>query len=462
MKNFKNILSEMSFQLNNNLLQKWYPKVIDNEDGGYFTNLNFDFQLGETQEKMVVTQARHVWTLSKASEFYSNENYKNFALHGFDFLMNKIWDKENGGFFQIRNKSGNFSDVEMWQSEKRVYGIAYGLYGLSALYKLTNDENILIAAEKVFNWIEKFAHDKAHGGYFQFFTEDNNTFNRESEYKSEATDSVEVGYKDQNSSIHLLEAFTEFYNVNKNELVAKRLEEILLLIRDKITTEKGYLQLFFEDDWTPLSFKHSTKEERETNYRLDHVSFGHDYETAFLMLEASHSLRLKNDTKTLTIAKKMVDHALENGWDNENGGFYDEGYYFANNPKCEIIKETKNWWAQAEALNIFLMMSKIFPEEEKYLNTFLKEWEYVKNYVLDNENGGWFWGGLDKEPFYKTEPKGRIWKGTYHTGRALMNCITMLADEDFPLLKTSDGFKKLKEESDSFINHWKNVASKLD
>jgi mannobiose 2-epimerase len=29
------------------------------------------------------------------------------------------------------------------------------------------------------------------------------------------------------------------------------------------------------------------QEIREKNYGLDHVSFGHDYETAFLMLEAS-------------------------------------------------------------------------------------------------------------------------------------------------------------------------------
>jgi cellobiose epimerase len=461
MKTLDNILKEMSFQLDTNLLKKWYPMVIDNDDGGYYSNLNFDFQLGKTQEKMIVTQARHVWTLSKASEFYNNEDYKNYALHGFEFLMNKMWDKNNGGFYQILDKYGNFSDVEGWHNEKRVYGNAYGLYGLSALYKITDDKSILKSGQYVFDWIEKYAYDTLNKGYFQFFTEDNTLFNKNSEYKSIATDAMEVGFKDQNSSIHLLEAFTEFYKVNSSPLVRIRLEELLFLIRDRLTTEKGYLQLFFENNWKAVSFKDAPKELREANYRLDHVSFGHDYETAFLLLESSHALGITNDLETLKTAKKMVDHALENGWDEEYGGFFEEGYYFANDTKCKIIKETKNWWAQAEALNIFLLMSKIFPDEKKYVDTFVKEWEYIKNFIIDNENGDWYWGGLDKEPFYKTEPKGKIWKGTYHNGRALMNCIIILADEDFPLFNTSKGFKKFKKESEQFINHWIKVARSI-
>jgi len=258
-----------------------------------------------------------------------------------------------------------------------------------------------------------------------------------------------------------LEAFTEFYNVYKSDLLKERLTEMLFLIRDVITTEKGYLQLFFDEKWEPISFRNSPKDIREKNYGLDHVSFGHDYETAFLMLEASHVLKLDNDIKTLQVAKKMVDHAIENGWDENNGGFYDEGYYFENDGKCKIIKNTKTWWAQAEALNIYLTMSQIFPQEKKYLEIFFKEWEYVKNYLIDHENGDWYWGGIDREPFNKTEPKGKIWKGTYHNGRSLMNCISILADNKYSLNNISEGFKRKKIETNNFINHWKKVVEKL-
>src|SRR5690606_14977689 len=126
-------------------------------------------------------------------------------------------------------------------------------------------------------WIENHAFDETYGGYFQFFTRDNKTFNKESGYETKATDTMEVGYKDQNSSIHLLEAYTELYNVWKNDKLKEKLHGLLKIIRDTITHPNGYLQLFFEEDWTPVSFRNAPPEVREANYRLDHVSFGHDY-----------------------------------------------------------------------------------------------------------------------------------------------------------------------------------------
>ena len=182
-----------------------------------------------------------------------------------------------------------------------------------------------------------------------------------SEYTSVASDNNEVGFKDQNSSIHLLEAYTELYRVWKDPTLREQLSSLLALIRDTMVTERGYLQLFFHTDWSPVTFRECTADERERNFGLDHVSVGHDYETAFLMLEASHALGLENDTRTLAVARKMLDHALVSGWDDELGGFYDGGYYFKGEARCTIIHPTKNWWAQAEALNALLLFLKDTP-----------------------------------------------------------------------------------------------------
>ncbi|MEJ2505688.1 MAG: hypothetical protein P8Y81_05425, partial [Ignavibacteriaceae bacterium] len=59
-------------------------------------------------------------------------------------------------------------------------------------------------------------------------------------------------------------------------------------------------------------------------------------------------------------------------------------------------------------------------------------------------------------------PKGTIWKGTYHTTRALMNCIKMLADENSDLYTKNDQFKKTKLHFDGFIEHWKEIAKNLN
>ncbi len=457
----ENILEEMYEYVGKNLLDKWYPLAVDRQNGGYYTDISYDWKIAPVQHKMIVTQARYVWTASKAAIMFGSKVYADAARHGFDFLRNSMWDQKYGGFYQMRDGRGKVCDYLGFFDEKRTYGNAFAIYGLAALYELTKDQKVLDFAGEAFRWIEGHASDPKQKGYFQFISPEGEPFDKSSSYKTGAYDDVELGYKDQNSSIHLLEAYTELYNVWPDPAIKERLMALLLLIRDVITTKKGYMNLFFHNDWTPVSFKDAPKEVREKNYRLDHVSFGHDYETGFLMLEASHALGLRNDTETLKTARRMVDHAIANGWDSQNGGFFDAGYYFAGDDKCTIIQSTKNWWAQAEALNVLLIMSKIFPERKVYWEYFAKQWAYVKNYLLDREHGDWFEGGLDKEPHFKTGPKGHIWKCNYHTGRAMMNCIKMLARDDFKLVKESRGFKELKDASDKFMADWQKTARNI-
>lgn len=455
--NQQNITQELLQNLEQGIVSKWYPKCLDKKFGGYFSNLTYNFEVMPRQDKMIVSQARHIWALSKFADFFNKPAYKDYALQGFNFIKDKMWDKEFGGFYQMRSRDGSISEYHGFFDEKRTYGNAFAVYGLASLFSLIKDESVLELAKKSFYWIEEKAADKNLNGYFQFLTREGKIFDKNSEHKTKASDANEAGYKDQNSSIHLLEAYTELYNVWKSPELESRLKNILFLIRDVLTTKDGYLNLFFYPDWTPVSFRNADPETRENNFGLDHVSFGHNYETAFLMLEASYALGIENDTKTLTIAKRMLDHAIENGWDKNNSGFFDEGYYFNENGKCKIIKDTKVWWAQAEGLNALLLFSKIFPDEKKYFKLFVKQWDYIKKYLIDSENGDWYWGSLEKEPFYVYEPKSTIWKCTYHTGRAMMNCIKMLDDGTLSI-SNQKGFKKEKEHFNKFINHWQQVS----
>jgi cellobiose epimerase len=439
------VLREFEDALLNGIVQRWYPLVIDKEYGGYFTNVSHDWNILPEQEKMIVSQARHIWTLSKLSGFFpGNEDYGEMAWYGFKFLRQKMWDKTYGGFYQIRSREGMDTNVNGWKDEKRTYGNAFAIFALAALYDRFHNPEVLEFAKKIFYWNEEHAFDPKHLGYFEFLTRAGTPFDHSSSYTTVALDGNELGFKDQNSSIHLLEAYTELYRVWKDPFLYKQLKSLLELIRDTMVMERGYLQLFFHNDWTPVSFRNASEEERRANFGLDHVSFGHDYETAFLLIEASFVLDLADDRRTLSIAKKMMDHAITHGWDESVGGFYDGGYYFSDSHTCSILKDTKNWWAQAEGLNALLLFSKIFPNEERYRTYFQREWNYIKNYILDPVYGDWFEGGIDKEPQFKTGPKSHMWKCTYHTCRALMNCIAMMdGDAD--------------AEINHVVAHWRNV-----
>ena len=402
----------------------WYPLCLDTVYGGYFSDVSYDWKLDGSQQKMIVTQARHVWSAAHGAQFYQKDTVlRSIAAHGVPFLRDVMWDRDFGGFYNLVDRKGK-PITEDGQIIKRAYGNAFAIYGLARYYAASGDSASLNLAQKTFWWLEKHSYDSTYGGYFQFLSRNGIPFT--------------AGYggappKDQNSTIHLLECFTELYKVWPNPTLRERLHSLLRIIRDTITTDKGYMVLFFHRDWTPVSYRDASPAERERNYEFDHVSFGHDVETAYLMLEASDALGLKNDTLTLRVGKRMVDHALQYGWDLERGGFFDGGYYYKGDTYPTIIRRTKEWWSQAEALNSLLMMSELFPSDEmRYYEKFCTQWHYCMQYLIDPKHGGWYWGGVDIVPQHTTTPKGSIWKADYHTSRALINCIRRLQSETLP------------------------------
>jgi mannobiose 2-epimerase len=295
---------------------------------------------------------------------------------------------------------------------KTAYGNAFAVYALAAYYDLSRDPTVLEFAIEAFNWLDEHAHDPVHGGYFQFLSEDG-----EPERDGRGLQPP----KDQNSSIHLLEAFTELYRVWPDSTLRERLREMLVIVRDTIAHDDGYLQLFFEEDWTPISFRDSSESFIRQNLGLDHVSFGHDIETAYLLMEAAELLGFEEE-RTLAKGKTMVDHALSWGWDHQHDGFHDGGYYFDGGTRPEIVIEEKTWWVQAEGLNALMLMSEHFPDDPRnYEDLLVRQIGYIDRYVVDHEYGGWYWAGLDRSPDRETFHKANIWKATYHDGRALIN-----------------------------------------
>lgn len=437
----------------NKLLKPWYPAAIDTLDGGFLSSFSYDFKPVGNQDKMIVTQARHTWSNAKAAEMFPNVRYyREGAEHGFKFLKNVMWDKQYGGFYTYTDRKGGPKKGGF--QPKEAYGNSFAIYSLAAYYQLSGDTSALNLAIKGFRWLEKHSHDPVYKGYYQHMERDGTPIKRDANTPSTA----ELGYKDQNTSIHLLEAFNELYTVWPDKLLRQRLSEMLYLIRDTIVTPKGYLNLFFHDDWTPVSYRDSSEAVILKHRGLNHVSFGHDVETAYLMLEASHTLGIKNDFTTLRIGKKMLDHALDNGYDNQIGGFYDEGYYFKDKPGMTIIADTKNWWAQAEGLNTLLIMDKYYPNDShRYFDKFKQLWVYVQTYLIDNEHGDWYQGGIDKQPNYKMALKGQIWKGTYHNFRALMNCIQSLEPDTIP--PAPPGYLRISHSHGSSMLKWNGVKN---
>ena len=415
--------------LNDHTLDLWYPKVIDHKNGGYYSNYTYNWAKENNQNKFIVTQARHVWTLSKAFEFYPDRaDYKDYANHGYLFLKDKMWDKEYGGFYQLVDSTGQVPEGE-YNFEKKLYGNAFAIYGLSAFYKISKNTDVLDLAVRGFSWLDANARDSIHGGYFQYLRRDGSIIPRSVlEEGYDAPDKAHVGLKDYNSTIHILEALTELYTVWPDKTLKDRLQEMYEIVSEIMYDPRGFLKLYFYADWTIVEDQDMIDLIGERSFNTNHVTFGHDVETAFLLLEAAEALGIE-EREIMPKAKLFVDHALEKGWDHEKGGFYEQGKYIDG--KMTILDKGKNWWAQAEGMNSLLMMHQHFPNDQ---NQYDQKFELLVNYIdqnlLDHTHMGWYSGGVDHHPEIKKMRKASIWKGTYHTTRSLIHCISMLENAE--------------------------------
>jgi mannobiose 2-epimerase len=60
------------------------------------------------------------------------------------------------------------------------------------------------------------------------------------------------------------------------------------------------------------------------------------------------------------------------------------------------------------------------PNQVRYIEYFVRLWNYVKTYMIDHRHGGWFASGLDTNPEARRWPKATMWKDASHEATALL------------------------------------------
>ncbi len=393
--------------LRQHILGHWYPASVDTEKGGFFQDFTEDWTRSPRGTKGVVCQSRLTWT---AAAFAMHapaeaETYLAHARHGLKFLSDHQWDAKHGGFFWGIGPTGK--PPTPTDAQRLAYGSAFGMYAAATTYKATQDPAALELAKKAFLWFDGQSHDAKNGGYLEVAVTSDETPPPPGE---PATNPIgaKADEKSMNSSIHILEALTALYGVWPDPVVKSRLNEMFEITRDKIYADPGYLRLYFTVDWKP---------------RVTEDSYGHDVETAFLLVEAATALGMPEDAKTWRAARNLIDHALKVGADPVTGALYDSGPVDGietGGPEAVAYKKEKIWWVEAEWLNALLLMHEKFGAETPiYWDAFVKEWDWISNHQVDAVHGGWL-KTVNADGSNPHEIKGDGWTECYHQGRAMM------------------------------------------
>ncbi len=398
------LAAEVDEALHRDVLGMWFPRSIDHEHGGFHSHFGRDWQWLPSDGKFSVFQGRMTWVTSQVvlREPALKDEYLPFVKQGLDFLENTMWDKQYGGFYWGLDDAGRVTPE--FTGNKDLYGAGFCIYGAAAAYQATRDPRALELAKKGFLWADEHGHDPVNGGYFEFLTREGKPVVPEAPSGQVVMPPLSIGpenYKSMNTHIHLLEAWTQLYQVWPDPTLRARLEEMLAIVRDRISVEPGTMNQYFTNAWQAIP---------------GHDSYGHDVETAYLMLETDELLHGKASEKTEYMAKMLVDHALAYGWDEKNGGFFQYGTTF---DKPEDTQ--KEWWVQVEGLNALLLMHERYGKQNPiYFEKFLEQWAFIKNHTIDaKDHGLWNLTTADGTPV--ALDKGSIWKAAYHDSRAFWN-----------------------------------------
>lgn len=385
--------TEVRDELLQNILPFWSERMIDNEYGGFYGQINGEGQLVPGADKGGILNARILWSFSSACIQEKNPLYLEMANRAQTYILNHFFDQEFGGTYWMVSPEGKPVDTK-----KQIYSQAFFIYAFTEHYRASGNESSLQTAIELFRMIEERSFDSQLNGYFEAYSRD-----------WELLEDLRLSEKDENEKktmnthLHILEAYTNLYRVwNDGELARQLRNLILIFIKKIVNPATNHLDLFFDECWTSKSTI---------------VSYGHDIEASWLIDEAA---RVLGDTdlsaivrgKCILIAKAACEGLQPDG----------SLVYESDAAKGQLDKD-RHWWVQSEAVVGFLNVFELTNEVE-WLSKAERCWTYISENIVDRSGGEWFWSISDKGIPNRKEDKAGFWKCPYHNSRMCLEVMS--------------------------------------
>ena len=408
------IKEEAHNHLVNELLPFWTSRMVDEKNGGFLTHFDKEGRDTGEDEKSLIAQTRCLYTLASAHRAgYGDGKLAAMARHGADFLINKMWDRKDEGFYWMMDRKGN---VKI--DKKIIYGQSFAIYSLSEYTMATGDKRGVEYAEKVFDLIQKYCADTMYGGYWEMFERD---------WTLRGPGSAGGDRKTLDVHMHLMEAFTALYECTGRDVHRRKLLEVIDILQHRINHPRyrtGIPQFF--KDWTiapQIKFEiiwgwdRFTGEGKKANV-TDNTCYGHNAEFAWLLIHALEILNINKDLYRDDF-HTIFEHIVNNGIDTEFGGVYVEGPHSGG-----VSDREKEFWQQAEVLTALLDAWLIF-KDPRYWESYKNVHRFVFDKMINKGVGEWY-PLLTREGEPIWTHMGHSWKINYHTVRSMILSIQRL------------------------------------
>ena len=384
MKNLTSLKNQYETELLDNILPFWLKHSKDIEKGGYFTCLDREGKVFDT-DKFIWLQARQVWTFAMLYQrLEAKTEWLDFALHGARFLMQYGRDKKGHWYFSL-NREG-----EPLIQPYNIFSDCFACMAFGQLYKVTNEKAYAEIALKSFQNILA-RQDNPKGIY-------NKAFPDTRPLKNFALPMI------------LCNLCLEMENLLEPGLVESTIDACIREVMEVFYHEESGLIL---ENVDPDGHFSDSFDGRLLNP-------GHAIEAMWFILDLAAR---KKDQALAKKAIKITLDTLNKGWDPTYGGIF----YFMDikgHPPQQLEWDQKLWWVHLETM-VALLKGYQLSRNEQCWQWFEKVHDYTWQHFPDPEYGEWY-GYLNRRGEVLLPLKGGKWKGCFHVPRALWQCRKVL------------------------------------
>jgi len=383
-------LREVRETLISNILPYWLK--LKDPRGGFYGEVTAGGTVLYDAPRGVILNARLIWSFAAAYAALKDTQYLVAAVHARDWFLEHFCDHKYGGVYWSVSAEG-----ERLDDKKQLYAQGFAIYGLSELYKVTRDDEVLKAAVNLYQVVETHFADRENGGYMEALSRDFSPL----EDMSLSAHDINAD-KTMNSHLHVLEAYANLYQVWPDKGLKAAVERLLDIIGHQVMAPNGHLQLYFRRDWSVMP---------------GGVSYGHDIETSWLALECAFAL------KDLDVVNKVRPWALRMGLAGNEGLLADGSLRYEKLPDGSY-DDSRQWWVQAETVVGNLWLWK-YHSDAGGADRALRAWNYIKEHLVDSKDGEWWWAVLPDGSLDKAQPKAGFWKCPYHNTRMCLQVLSL-------------------------------------
>ena len=383
---FKKLANRYKTELLDSVLPFWLNKSIDKEYGGYFSCLDRDGSVYDT-DKFIWLQGREVWLFSMlCNKLGKKQEWLDAAIQGAEFLEKYGHNGDYDFYFSLTREGKPL--VEPYN----IFSNTFACMAFAQLAKATGSEEYAEISRSIFKRIlERRGNPKGKW--------------------SKAVPGTRP-MKDFALPMIICNMALEVEDIiNEPQLLEKTIDECLHEVLD----------VFYQPDMGCMLENVSSLD----NSRLDcfegrEINPGHNLEALWFMMNLG--IR-RNDEALVNKCVEISLSVIEKGWDKEYGGIF----YFLDSkgaPQQKLEWDQKLWWVHIESA-IAMIKGYQLTGNKKCLEWFEKLDEYMWSRFKDPLHPEWF-GYLNRRGEMLLPLKGGKWKGCFHVPRGLFEIWQIL------------------------------------